>query len=198
MINIKVSENKKFMQIFFGEESWGIVDKKLYSRYLDKIYLCSNKKQLSDLLSVIEPQIVLYYVYQLLAAKGYLKNQLRKKLRDRHFRDSLIEDVLRKCEEIGYIDDEKEIQRLIEREKRQGWGPKAIQKRLEEKTGNHVDFSFSEEEEKREIQRLLEKKFSDLSKVQAKESACRFLQRRGFSDHVIEDALFVEKQLHCW
>jgi len=200
MIKIELTDNKKFVQILVDEEKWKNIDKKLYSRYLGKIRSCKNKKELSDLFSRLEPKLALGYVYKLLAMRGYLENQLRKKLKDRHFIDSVIETILKSCREAGYLDDTREVKLFIEREKKRGQGPRAIVRRLKEKSGDFETSEaltheiFSEEEQKDQIQKLLIRRFPDLSAPKTKKRAFRFLQRRGFSENLIREFLFVESE----
>jgi len=198
MINIEVSDSKRFIQISIDGENWKKVDKKLYNKHLRKIRSCTDKKQLSDLFSVLDSQVALAYIYKLLAMRGYLENQLRKKLKERYFEDRIIDAVLKSCRDAGYVNDRREAQSFIEREKRRGQGPRTIQRRLQEKAGASMEVTFSEEEEREQIQRLLECRFPNLSEIKTKQRAYRFLQRRGFSDSLIREFLFLENELHCW
>jgi len=198
MIKIESAEKQKFMNILVEGEVWKKIDKNLYSKHLGKIRGCSDKKSLTDLFSVLEEQVALAYVYKLLAMRGYLENQLRKKLKERCFGEKAIEAVLTSCREKGYVNDDREAQGFVEREKRRGQGPRAIQRRLKEKAGGSMEISFTEEEERERLQQLVEKRFPDLSDMKTKQRAYRFLQRRGFSDHLIREILFVGSEPHCW
>jgi len=196
MINIEVIYNKRVIQILIDGEDWRVVDKALYSNNLSKIRACSSKKELSDLFSMIDPKLALGYAYKLLAMRGYFENQLIKKLKDRYFEDVVIEGVLKSCRDTGYLDDKREVKLFIEREKRRGQGPRAIQRRLSAKLGDLASSEiygseiFSEEEQRDQIQKLLKRRFQDLSERKIKGRAFRFLQRRGFSDHLIREYLF--------
>ena len=198
MIKIENVERQSFVNLLVEGEVWKKIDKKLYSKHLGKIRSCSDKKSLTDLFSVLEEQVALGYVYKLLAMKGYLENQLRKKLKEKHFGEKAIEAVLTLCREKGYVDDVREAKGFVEREKRRGQGPRAIQRRLKEKAGASLEVSFSEEEERERLQELLEKRFPDLSEMKTKQRAYRFFQRRGFSDSLIREVLFAESEPHCW
>lgn len=198
MIKIESAEKQKFMNVLVEGEIWKKIDKKLYSKHLGKIRACSDKKSLTDLFSVLEEQVALGYVYKLLAMRGYLENQLRKKLKERCFEEKAIEAVLAHCREKGYVNDNREAKGFVEREKRRGQGPRAIQRRLKEKAGASMEISFTEEEERERLQQLVEKRFPDLSEMKTKQRAYRFLQRRGFSDHLIREILFAGNEPHCW
>ena len=198
MIKIENVEKQAFVKIIVEGEVWKKLDKKLYSKHLRKIRTCTDKKSLTDLFSVLEEQVALGYVYKLLAMKGYLENQLRKKLKERHFEEKAIEAVLGVCREKGYVNDVREAKGFVEREKRRGQGPRAIVQRLKEKAGVSLEVSFSQEEEREKLEQLLEKRFPDLSEIKTKERAYRFFQRRGFSEHLIREILFAESEPHYW
>lgn len=190
MINIERSDNKRFMEIIVDGEIWKKIDKYLYFNHLEKISSCLNKKELIDLFSVLEPQIAIGYVYKLLSIRGYWSREIRKKLKDKAFDDTTIEAVVQRCQKAGYINDEREAQGLIRKEKRRGRGPQAIGRQLKEKSGTYIEFSFSEEEEREQIRHLLKKKFPNSHEKKEKERAYRFLHRRGFSIHLIHEVIF--------
>lgn len=193
MVKVYTTDNKRFVEISIEGDVWKVIDKRLYSRHLGKIRACQDKKELSDLFSTLELQVAKGYVYKLLAVKGFMENQLRKKLKERYFDEPVIEAVLTHCRASGYVDDTREAKLFVEREKRRGKGPRVIGRRLQEKSGGSESLTseaFSEEEQKELIQKLLERRFPDLSETKTKQRAYRFLERRGFSQHLIRLFLF--------
>lgn len=194
---MKVVVNKEVIQILIEEKIWKILDKRLYANHLKKIQSCKNRKGLSDLFSVLEPKVALGYAYKLLAMRGYLENQLRKKLIDKHFPDSVVEEILRHCRREGYLDDTREMSLLIERAKRKGKGPKIIERQLQNEAGESelgkilMKELFSDEIQREQIRKILARRFPDLSTVKIKSRAFRFLQRQGFSESLIHEFLFM-------
>lgn len=197
---MQVVNNKKSIEIQFDEKTWKIIDKKLYSKHLGKIRAYKDKKSLSDLFSVLDPQVAFSYVCKLLAMKGQFENELRKKLKERWFDDLVIEAVFARCRTLGFLNDEREAGLYIKREKRLGKGPRTIERRLMEKSGGTqtLNEAFSEEEQREAIRELIERRFPDLSLLKTKQRAFRFLQRRGFSEYLIRELIFSGSEPHCW
>jgi regulatory protein len=192
VVNMEISENKKFITFFIEGEIWKKLDKNLYFSHLEKIRRCRDKKQLSDLLSTIHLQVARSYSCKLLSIRSLFENQLLVKLREKGFEKEVIDETITWCSERGFLDDSKEVENLIRREKERGKGPRVIERALFEKGRKEGVQTFSEEEEKEAIQKVLEKRFPDLSELATKQRAFRFLQRRGFHDSFIRELLFVD------
>jgi len=204
MIKTEISENKRFIFIFVDEELWRKIDKKLYIRHLGRIRKCGSKKELEALFAEIEPKMALGYVYRLLALKGWMTEKLRKKMEERLFDEQVIEGVIKKCTDAGYLDDQKEMALMIEREKRQKQGPKKIELQLRkafvsgEESKVAAREAFSEKEQSQMIAELLAKRFPDLSELKIRQRAFRFLQRRGFDESLIYPHVFEESERDYW
>lgn len=192
---IEIIDNQKYIEIWVQDKKLKELDKKLYLKHLGKIRACTREEELRLLLSNLEEKITLGLVYKFLALKGYMVHELRKKLEEKKIGKEAIDAVLKKCEEAGYLNDEREASLFVQREKRRGQGPLSIKNSLREKTGGSalseriISEQFSEEEQRSQIESILNKRFSNLSDLKDKQRAFRFLLRRGFSSELIREII---------
>ena len=194
-MNIEIIDNKLFNEIWVDGELWKEVHRKLYKNYLREILRSQSKKDLSDLLLRIDVKIARGIVYKLLALKGYLKSELRKKLKRYKIASEAIEEVLGECEKLGYLDDQREGKLFIARQKRRGLGPQMIAYKLQQKAPELKEMvreRVTDEEQRETIKSWITKKTkkNDFNDIKVKERLYRFLRGKGFDDHLIRQELF--------
>ena len=194
-MNIEIIDNKLFSEIWVDGELWKEVHRKLYKNYLQEILRCQSKKDLSDLLLRTDVKIARGIVYKLLAIKGYLKSELRKKLKRYKIASEAIEEILGECEKLGYLDDQREGKLFIARQKRRGLGPQMIAYKLQQKAPELKEMvreRVTDEEQRETIKSWITKKTkkNDFNDIKVKERLYRFLRGKGFDDHLIRQELF--------
>jgi len=194
-MNIEIIDNKLFSEIWVDGELWKEVHRKLYKNYLWEILRSQSKKDLSDLLLRIDVKIASGIVYKFLALKGYLKSELRKKLKRYKIASEAIEEILGECEKLGYLDDQREGKLFIARQKRRGLGPQMIAYKLQQKAPELKEMvreRVTDEEQRETIKSWITKKTkkNDFNDIKVKERLYRFLRGKGFDDHLIRQELF--------
>ena len=133
---------------------------------------------------------------RLLAPREHSRLELRRKLLKRDHAAEVIEEVLQRLEEHGLLSDERFVEQYIAMRKRKGYGPVRICKELRERGINdtliHEWIDERDDEWRTNMKQVVEKKFSVLVNAEYKEQArlARFLEYRGFPNHMIRDYLF--------
>jgi regulatory protein len=194
-MNIEIIDNKQFSEILVDGELWKEIHRRLYKNYLREIIRCPSKKDLSDLLLRVDVKIARGIVYKLLALRGYMKSELKAKLKRYKIAHEAIEEVLLECERLGYLDDQREGKLFIAREKRRGLGPQMIAYKLQQKAPELKEMvreGVSDQEQQAAIKKWIEKKTrkDDFNDIKVKERLYRFLRGKGFDDHLIRQELF--------
>ncbi|MCP5503686.1 MAG: RecX family transcriptional regulator [Chlamydiales bacterium] len=194
-MNIEIIDNKGFSELWVDGELWKEFHRRLYKNYLREILRCQSKKELRDLLLRVDVKIARGVVYKLLALKGYLKSELRAKLKRYKIAIEAIEKILDECEKLGYLDDQREGKLFIARQKRRGLGPQMIAYKLQQKAPELKEMvreKVTDEEQREIIKKWIEKKTKkdDVNDIKVKERLYRFLRGKGFDDHLIRQELF--------
>lgn len=194
-MNIEIIDNKKFSQILVDGELWKEIHRRLYKNYLREILRCSSKKDLSDLVLRVDVKIARGITYKLLAIRGYLKSELTTKLKRYKIAPEAIKEVLLECEKLGYLDDQREGNLFISREKKRGLGPQMIAYKLQQKAPELKEMvreKVCDQDQLESIRKWIEKKTrrDDFNDIKVKERLYRFLRGKGFDDHLIRQELF--------
>lgn len=191
---VKVVENKSLVKIFCDEELVRIFDKRLYMRHLDKIKSLRFREEVETFFQLEEGKIALRYVYNLLTIKDYTTSELRRKLMGKKISAIVIEEVLEKVREQGYVKEEEILKMFIESELKKGHGPAWIKARLDKKIGKeegkHIEPLFKaclpDDLQRKKIKELIEKWTKKGETGQKREEKLyRFLKGRGFEDRLI-------------
>ena len=112
---------------------------------------------------------------RLLSIKNFSICELRKKLSLRGFSKEEIDQTITLCMGYGYLNDEEEGKRRVEKFKRRGYGPQLIAAKLRTQGLKTTPMSFDEQIEL--IQNLISK---PAWKKKEKRNLIAALQRRGF------------------
>jgi regulatory protein len=128
-----------------------------------------------------------------LAGRDHSKYELGRKLSRRGAPPAVVDRVLRKCEDLGYLDDNRTAELLIGLLARKGYGFKRIRHELQLKglggRSQILDACFAKYDEHEIAARIFRKhaarfdREGDLKK--RKEKIYRFLYGRGFSREVV-------------
>ena len=194
-MNIEIIDNKEFSELWVDGDLCKEIHRRLYKNYLQEIIRCTSKKDLSDLLLRIDIKIARGLIYKSLALKGYMKLELRTKLKRYKIAPKAIQEALIECEKLGYLNDQREGKLFIAREKRRGLGPQMIAYKLQKKAPELKEMVWervSDEEQLEAIKMWIEKKMrkDDFDNIKVKERLYRFLKGKGFDDHLIRQELF--------
>ena len=196
-MKIELVDNKRHTEIIVDGELWKEVNKKLYRSHLREIIKIESKNDLSDLILRVDTNLARGLIYKWLSLKGYMKSELLKKLKTYKIDPKASLKVLEECEKLGYLNDEKEAKLFIEREKRRGVGPKMVAMKLMQKDPLFKDLatsSYTDEEQRREIVRLIQKKIGSdgIDDLKVKGRLYRFLIGKGFDSFLIKEQLFID------
>ena len=121
---------------------------------------------------------------RLLSIKSRTILELRKKLTLRGFSLQEIDDAIETCRQYGYLNDEEEAARRIERLKRKGYGPYLIAAKLEAQGLKAPKMSF--DDQIGVIRNLITK---PAWKKKEKRKLMAALQRRGFNVECILEVI---------
>ena len=152
-----------------------------------------TKKEILECFSRLEMSLAKGYVYRLLAFKGFMTGELKAKLHERKVSNTVISHVLKECERLGCLDDKRELKLFIEEAKRKVWGPWMLEKKLKQKLkSSGIEVAISREDQMKEIERWVEKKYKglDFTDLKVKQKIFRFLKGKGFDERLIREQLF--------
>ena len=122
----------------------------------------------------------------LLSRRAYFSTELRQKLETAGFSSDIVDAVITKCRQAGYIDDEERARRMVEMWERKGYGPARIRLELQKRG---VKASIPIANNAQYISRYIEKHLPATPTQQQKAKIIRALLRRGFSHEMIYTAL---------
>jgi regulatory protein len=135
---------------------------------------------------------------RLLGFRDHSSGELRDKLDDRDYDAGLIENVIERLTEQGWLDDRRFAEHQTEILIRKGWGPRRIKQKLQ-KHGVPRDLAGETVADASDTrgwletcrQRLLSR-FEEPEKLDrdAKQKAFRHLEHRGFAPSIIRRVLF--------
>lgn len=136
--------------------------------------------------------------YEFLKRRPHLKTELYRKLKNKKFNPVIIKRVIEELQKKQYLDDREFITLYIRDQIRQRKsGPLLIKKKLLEKGALKYDVDvlldtlFTEEEQLAIAKHLLDKKLTiirEQDKLKRKQKLYQYIQGRGFSWPVIEQA----------
>ena len=135
---------------------------------------------------------------RLLGFRDHSSGELRDKLRDREYDDELIEGVIERLADQGWLDDKRFAEHQAEILVRKGWGPRRIEQKLR-KHGVPRDLSQEAVSEAADTRGWLEtcrqrlvSRFDEPDELDrdTKQKAFRHLKHRGFAPSIIRRVLF--------
>lgn len=192
-MKIEIIDKKQFSEIWVDGKKFREIDKFLYRNRLKRILQVSSVEELDGLLFKLDREVAYKLTYKLLALRGHMKLELEKKLKMRKIDPAVVAHVLQECESRGILNDQREGDLFVDRQRAKGWGPSMIARRLRRKAPHLTGLAqISDEEERAMIDRLVEKRRSkhNFSDVKEKQKLYRFLKNRGFRDVLICESLF--------
>jgi regulatory protein len=137
--------------------------------------------------------------YRLLTLRPRSRRELEEKLRAKEFSDPVVEEVVKHCARLGYIDDRKfALQWAAYRARCRGYGRRRIEQELKRKgigrelISEALTESVSSEQELEAAQQAAERKLRSLRTDDPEARRRRlagFLERKGFSFEIIHAVL---------
>ncbi|MCK4934152.1 MAG: regulatory protein RecX [Simkaniaceae bacterium] len=189
-------DNPDFVYILVDEQAWKEVHRKLFIKNLSEVLSCKTKEALEETYERIEKKRSLNYVLWHLSRKSFFIAPIREKLEKRKISPDTITYVIAKCEEYGFLNDEKEGQQYVRSQARKGVGTYLIIEKLQHRSGwqreqvrSSVDKWLSQEDQKSMVHALIKKRYGskDLTDPKTKQKAFNFLRRRGFPvEYILE------------
>ncbi len=140
----------------------------------------------------------------LLAMRDHGTEELRKKLRDKHFPHEHIDTVIERFESYNYLDDERIARRTAESLARQKWGPSQIKLKLRNRSYTSaqikiaIDEAVPEEEQwiayaRDRLRSKFRKEPHELDQDE-RQKAWRHLAYRGYSGRTISGSFYEEEE----
>jgi len=119
--------------------------------------------------------------YRLISSRSYPSTVLFEKLREKGYAEPLCQEIVQELQQLGYVQDEEFVVRMIEREFARGVGPRLIEMKIQCKglKSDSVRQYISEARQKDMIRRLSSKlKLERRKKIQT-------LARKGFDLEIL-------------
>lgn len=176
-----VSNESKYWILFIDGEEYRKISIQLFRKTMDLPKTFSSLDELDAWFLEIEKKAARNYCLRLLSKRSYLSDSLKKKMEKKLLSLAAIADALFFVKERGYVDDENLCIQYIEKEKKKGWGPFIIQRKL-----HLLGVSISK------AQILLNKYYPESEQIAwiqiHKEEGYAYFYRKGFSSMVIQQA----------
>lgn len=197
-LNIKKGDIKQ-IEIFWEGIFWREVPKALFFNDLVKFPPSLSWDQFILQFKALEEKIAKKQAVRLLARRSYFSTDLESKLCLKGFSPMAAKVAVLFCQERGYLDDTKEVARLIAKEQRKGLSKKAVYFKLKrQKIDEHLiqqGLSQTEYSEKQVLEKWLEKNSQKKISGQDHRKLKKFintLMRRGFSREDVIQVLALE------
>ena len=118
----------------------------------------------------------------LLAKRAYFSKQLAKKLQEKGYPNTEIEELLLYFKERGWINDHELAHSYINKLRQRGYGPQVIKWKLREKMGTAFEETIEEREE--DLHLFIQKRYKN-KLVDQRQKVISSLLSRGFSYELI-------------
>lgn len=194
------SFKKGILILIVDEEEWKEVAVTIFGKRLSFPKNIQTISELEEFLLAKEVKGAKRYILNRLAKCSYCSFELKKKLSEKLVSDAVADKVVEECVQYGYINDREWIERFIEREQRKGKGASWIKNRLWQKgipnslSEEIIASCSSEEEEKKQIVKLLQTRYRsrNLEDYKEREKTVAALIRRGYPLETIREALLMK------
>jgi regulatory protein len=188
--------NKGIGEIKVDGEPWREVSVSIFGKR-PEIPECQSLEDLEKELQNLERKGALKYAIWRLSSKNYLVIELKKKLKEKGVRNLIIEEVIAKCKDYGYLNDQSYIEGYIRQQILRKKGPQFIIQKLitkgisKEKAQELLSELDSESTHTDSIKNLLETRYKtkNLSDFRERQKVVLSLLRRGFSLESIQSSI---------
>ena len=131
---------------------------------------------------------------RILTYRDHSMFELRQKLQRRGVTDAVIDDLVPRLQDIGYLDDHRFAEQWVRKRYADGYGPRFIRYELQEKkvATQFIEDVLSQYETlwESKIQALWQKKYQHLPQTQVNYAkSIQYLERRGFAYAAIKQAI---------
>ncbi len=127
VLELKCKESDaRVLVLLWNGEPWREVKKSVFFPLLKKVPVYETEAEFFAHFAKMEERRAKSYAYWALSKRSLLAKDLADKLRKVGFAEGVIATTLSHCTEKGFLNDETEIERLVQRELKKGYGKKAI------------------------------------------------------------------------
>jgi regulatory protein len=181
------SEDPRFLRLKLDGLFWREIYKPMFFKHLGFLSKCDDRSDFYRKWEEIEKKAAKEAALTLLSRKSYFSMELKKKLSLKKLSEPAIHFALQECQRLGYVNDEEEQKRFIEKEERLGRGPRLIALKLKAR-GMKGEVACDQQ---RAILRLLQTRFRkySLKNLQDRRKIFLALLRRGFEPAQINSCL---------
>lgn len=191
------SVKRDILTLFVEDEPWAQFHKKIFGARPK--FAAKNISELCEEFVEKEWRSAKNFALKCLARKSYHSHELKKLLKECLVNDVIIDEVIGECRELGYLDDDDLILRLMQREKSKQGGPRKILWKIrrkgieDEQIESKLDVTYPLEEQAAGIKQLLETRYRsrDLSCPKEKQKVVAALLRKGFTFEAVQQVLDV-------
>jgi regulatory protein len=189
------SEQKDIFTLFVEEEPWAQFHRRIFGRHPK--FSAKTLPELCEEFVEKEWTQARNFALKSLARKSYHSQELKKLLAESLVNEAIIDEVVCECKELGYLDDNDMLLRLLQRNQAQKDGPHKILWKIrrkgivDEQFEEKLEESYPPAEQMEQIKRLLQTRYrsKDLTCPKEKQKVAAALSRKGFSYEVIRQVL---------
>lgn len=197
-MNIRIEadgEKKDIFTLFVDEEPWAQFHKRIFGKKPQ--FLAKNLTELCEEFVEKEWALARNFAIKCLAKKSYHSRELKRLLEESLVNEAIIDEVILECRQMGYLDDEDLINRVVQRDKARRDGPRKILWKIcrkgihDEGIEKQVEATYPEDEQLMQIKKLLETRYRtrDLTSPSEKQKVAAALARKGYSFELINQVL---------
>lgn len=169
---------KRRIQIFSDGELWRDLASSSFKSLVKELRGSKSLEEVVALFQEGEPRLCLRLAVQLLAKEAMPSAKLKKRLQRRGFLDSVIEGVIERCQDEGWLSDGEWIESYIRVRLAKGYGKRRIIAELKHKgiappPGLQIDDTSA-------LKDVVAKRYSGIQDRKEQKRAITSLCRRGF------------------
>lgn len=190
-------ERRSVITVLCDGSHWREVHTSIFGRRPTFPQGCTSMEEFEAVFTALECQCAKKYALKILSTQAMLSNRLARSLRERLVSDKTIDKVIHELIGLGLINDQEWVDSFIRIQTSRKMGPRAIAQKLAAKgvrgkgMSEALQSSYSSEEQKLAIQRLLETRYSkrNLKDRRDRQRVIAALSRRGFDLALILSAI---------
>jgi regulatory protein len=184
-----VRERRGKARVFVDGEFWAEIDRSVAAERGLRVGVVLSFEELAEARRAGERALAMSRALNFLGYRARSEKEVRDRLRRYGYGEGILEGVIGRLKELGYLDDE-EFARYVAREKARRYGPKRISAELRksgvdaELTREVVDQEFSQRSEIEEARSIAAQRYNMGGSDADVRRVYGFLVRRGYSSEV--------------
>lgn len=194
---VKKEERKNTLSILIDEEPWGDIHTSIFGMRPKFPLEADTLSEWEQQFYQLEHEQAKRYVLKRLSERAFHSAELVKALKERHVSEQTADQIIQKCFQLGFLNDEEWVDRFIQGQLRRRYSLKAIAQKLHARGISSEIAKKATHEHKNpatetaSIVHLLNTRYQsrNLQERREKEKVIASLMRKGFSFASIKEAM---------